>query len=416
MSVIKVRCTDQVLAYENTPVIASGGLDENFIAFSFCSQWDGFDRTAVFWRSEDEAYHCLLDESDTCQVPPEVTMEDGIIWLGAFGVDVTGRQRTSEVLSYRIVKGAITVNTKPSDPTPDIYTQILAEMIQVRELAEATKAAEEAFEQAMTRQQSAFETSMGNAHAEHVKAVSDQQAQHVADVEDARLAYEQSIQDQIAAGLVPDGSVTTPKLAGQAVTMEKLAHGAVGAPNILSGAVTADKLAGDVYDMFKDVVNLHVWEIQSDDNTYYVSSYSRSKYTEGEGVDIEPVYQYGSTLTGRFAVSKLGASVKMRVCYNGDLLISADGTVTMNAYTQKDVTEANLLQAQNLQWQSIRSRILSLPRIQPLFHSTMLKKRQRAQPQRVLSLRQLREEIRLHSRECQSRRQAVSEITSVQAL
>lgn len=125
MSIIKVTCTDQVLTFDNTPVIASGGLEEDFVQFSFCGQWDGFERTAVFWRSEAEAYHVLLDEEDSCQVPPEVTADEGTIYFGVFGVDPAGRQRTSEVLTYRIVKGAITTGTKPSEPTPDIYTQLL---------------------------------------------------------------------------------------------------------------------------------------------------------------------------------------------------------------------------------------------------------------------------------------------------
>lgn len=240
MSVIKVRCTDQVLAYENTPVIASGGLDENFVAFTFCSQWNGYEKTAVFWRSEDEVYHQVLDKSDTCPLPPEVTTDDGVIWLGAFGVDATGRQRTSEVLSYRIVKGAITTDTKPSEPTPEIYTQILAELKTVRELAAATKAQEEEFENAMT-----------TAHAQHVEDVAGMQAQHVADVEAARLAYEQRIQDQIVAGLVPDASITSGKIASGAVTSDKLAGSAVTSAKIQTGAVTSLKIASNAVTLAK---------------------------------------------------------------------------------------------------------------------------------------------------------------------
>ena len=125
MSIIKVKCTDQVLTFENTPVIASGGLEEDFLQVDFCSRWDGFARTAVFWRTEAEAYHAVLDEENTCPVPPEVTADEGLLYFGVFGVNEAGAQRTSEVLTYRIVKGAITTGTKPSDPTPDIYTQLL---------------------------------------------------------------------------------------------------------------------------------------------------------------------------------------------------------------------------------------------------------------------------------------------------
>lgn len=245
MSVIKVRCTDQVLAYENTPVIASGGLDENFVAFTFCSQWDGFEKTAVFWRSEDEVYHCTLGTEDTCPLPPEVTMDDGIIWLGAFGVDATGRQRTSEVLSYRIVKGAITEGAKPSEPTPEIYTQILAEVAGIRQLADEVKAREEDFEAAQHR-----------ASVEHVNAVAAMWAEYEEKAEEARLAFEQYIAEMVTAGMIPDnsvtalkltnGSVTTDKIASSAVTSAKLASAAVKNANIADGTILAAKLNNTV--------------------------------------------------------------------------------------------------------------------------------------------------------------------------
>lgn len=133
MSTIKVVCIDQTLAFNNTPVITSGGLNEDFVSFTFCALWSGFTRTAVFWRSEKEVYHQTLDAEDRCQIPPEVTGEDGVIYFGVFGVNAKGVQRTSEVLNYRIHKGAITTGTKPSDPTPDIYTQIMARCQDVKD-------------------------------------------------------------------------------------------------------------------------------------------------------------------------------------------------------------------------------------------------------------------------------------------
>lgn len=131
-TIIKVKCTDQVLVFDNTPLIASGGLEEDFVDFSFCSKWDGLVKTAVFWRSEKEVYHIILDDNDQCPIPPEVLADEGVIYFGVFGVNGAGKQRTSEVLRYNIVKGAITTDTKPSDPTPDIYTQLLQQYAELR--------------------------------------------------------------------------------------------------------------------------------------------------------------------------------------------------------------------------------------------------------------------------------------------
>ena len=141
-TIIKVKCTDQVLAFENTPVIASGGLGEDFVSFEFCSKWDGLAKTAVFWRTEADAYHVLLDESGGCAIPPEVLTQEGVIHFGVFGVGGDGEQRTSDVLRYTIVKGVITEGTKPSEPTQDIYTQLLAQYAEV--LAVSERAATEA--------------------------------------------------------------------------------------------------------------------------------------------------------------------------------------------------------------------------------------------------------------------------------
>lgn len=136
-TIIKVRCTDQQLVFENTPVIASGGVKEDYIEFTFCEKWDGLLKTAVFWRSEDEVYHVLLDENDGCAIPPEVLVDGGVIYFGAFGVGADGKQRTSEVLRYIVEDGAIQPGTKPFDPTPDIYMQIMAEFLRFEDLLNA---------------------------------------------------------------------------------------------------------------------------------------------------------------------------------------------------------------------------------------------------------------------------------------
>lgn len=201
MSIIKLRCTDQVLTFENTPVIASGGLEEDFIEFDFCSQWDGFERTAVFWRTEDEVYHVMLDENNSCHVPPEVTADDGTIFFGVFGVDPAGRQRTTEVLTYRIVKGAITTGTKPSEPTPDIYTQLIAKYDQMVDIAVDTRAKEQAFENAMTQRQVAFE-----------QAINADQGAFKEATNEAMAKFEQEIRMSVSEGMIPDGTVTEKKL------------------------------------------------------------------------------------------------------------------------------------------------------------------------------------------------------------
>ena len=103
-TIIKMRCIDQVLTFESTPVIASGGLEEDIVQVEFCSKWDGLMKTAVFWRSADEAYHVLMDDSGSCTIPREVLTEEGVFYFGIFGVG-SGRQRTTEAMRYTVVQG-----------------------------------------------------------------------------------------------------------------------------------------------------------------------------------------------------------------------------------------------------------------------------------------------------------------------
>lgn len=132
-TIINVECMDQELVITNSPVIASGGVHENFIAFNFCEKWDGLGKTAVFYRNEKERFYSVLGPDDVCEIPHEVTDYEGTMYFGVYGEagEVT---RTSKVVKYKITKGAMTTLLKPSEePTPDIYQQLLSAYGQTNE-------------------------------------------------------------------------------------------------------------------------------------------------------------------------------------------------------------------------------------------------------------------------------------------
>lgn len=124
MSNIKVQCIGQAVTFLNTPVISSGNMNYDTIGFEFCSKWDGYVKTAIFYRTKEEVYYQLLDDSDSCLIPNEVLGEKGVIYIGVFGT-LGDKTITSQVLRYRIQEGAVTEDLKPSDPTPDIYSQLV---------------------------------------------------------------------------------------------------------------------------------------------------------------------------------------------------------------------------------------------------------------------------------------------------
>lgn len=126
MSTIQVSCTDQVLTLNNKPVIASGGIKEDYISVDFCALWTGFTKTAVFWHGDDtdNAYPVILDDAGGGEIPWEVLTESGTISFGIYGVDGTGARRTSEILKYKIKPGAFLETATPSTPTPEVWEQL----------------------------------------------------------------------------------------------------------------------------------------------------------------------------------------------------------------------------------------------------------------------------------------------------
>lgn len=131
-TIIRIQCADQVLHLVETPVIASGGYNEDKVIFDFCSLWDNFTKTAVFYIKKDAVYNMLLDDENSCIVPSEVIQSPGKFFVGVYGVNSNGVTRTSEVAKYQVSQGAIVTDPEPSEITPNIYEQILARLNEVK--------------------------------------------------------------------------------------------------------------------------------------------------------------------------------------------------------------------------------------------------------------------------------------------
>lgn len=135
MSVIKVKCVDQTLTVTKAPLIAAGGTDENHVEFDFCNMWDGFQRIAVFYNKPSKKYKNIIDENNSCPIPPEVTKTKGNMYFGVFGTNSSGVTRTSQMLCYYIDEGAVENGAEPSDPTPEMWEQMIALVQECKENA-----------------------------------------------------------------------------------------------------------------------------------------------------------------------------------------------------------------------------------------------------------------------------------------
>lgn len=129
---LNARIEDQSLQLSNTPLLASGGINEVLILCEFCSLWDGYTKTAVFYRKGGQVYHALMTDN-TVIIPWEVMTEEGTVYFGIMGA--AQNTRTTEVVQLQIHQGAITTSAiPPAEPTPDLYRQLLISLARLDNL------------------------------------------------------------------------------------------------------------------------------------------------------------------------------------------------------------------------------------------------------------------------------------------
>ena len=137
-TIIAAKVTDQALQLTNYPKLASGGIKEIKVIFTFCDLWaDASRMVAVFYRDKANVYHVGL--TDNAAVAPwEPFAAEGAAYMGVFAEYADGTTRTTEVVELQIAQGAITMGTAPSE-APDIYAALSARVEalenQVRALA-----------------------------------------------------------------------------------------------------------------------------------------------------------------------------------------------------------------------------------------------------------------------------------------
>lgn len=114
MSTIDINCRDQTLQAVTKPVIASGGVNEDTVNFTFCEQWNGFTKKATFFQDKNEVYEKNL-VNNSCLIPHEAIAKAGTLYIGVIGTkdDVT---RTTELLKYKIIQGAKRANAETQPP------------------------------------------------------------------------------------------------------------------------------------------------------------------------------------------------------------------------------------------------------------------------------------------------------------
>lgn len=120
--------TNQKIKYSSNLYIVEKSRNYLTAKFSFSGkEWKNVAKTAIF-KKGDMVYNVLLDDEGRCNVPYEV-ISSGILKVSVFGGDLI----TVDSADVKIIKSGYEEGNAPSEPTPDVYAQILAELQSIRD-------------------------------------------------------------------------------------------------------------------------------------------------------------------------------------------------------------------------------------------------------------------------------------------
>ena len=152
---ITAEVRERELRLTSIPMMPSGSRNHLRIRVTFDAEWDGTSKTLVAYRDLSHPYHVPLGLDGTALIPHEVLAEQGVAYLGVFGI--AGDQRiTSTIVRYGVNEGAVTEGLQPSDPTPEMWEQLISAVNEVRQAAEsAMRGAQTAAQGAQQSEQAA---------------------------------------------------------------------------------------------------------------------------------------------------------------------------------------------------------------------------------------------------------------------
>lgn len=111
MGIIRMECNDKTLAIIDAPAISIGGA--NSIEILFCSKWDGYDKTILFYSEDAECYPVAIQGS-TASIPSEVISEGASFFFYIEGIKGEERRR-SHVFKGKAEASSIIAENPDSD-------------------------------------------------------------------------------------------------------------------------------------------------------------------------------------------------------------------------------------------------------------------------------------------------------------
>lgn len=107
--------------------------------FIFDEEWNGLMKTARFVGCNDKYADAVLTEDDTCEIPLAI-LKSGVVRVGVFAGNLAAS--TGAMLS--IAPSILDRLGLPADPPPDVYTQLMDMIVEIRDKAVSDEEVQEA--------------------------------------------------------------------------------------------------------------------------------------------------------------------------------------------------------------------------------------------------------------------------------
>ncbi len=104
MNDIALNVTGNRLEIKSDTRTTGGSVDYDTCTFTFDSVWNGFEKTAVFMRENNDAYRVELKDN-SCKIPADCIRKEGILKIGAYGANADGVVITTNFVAHRVAEG-----------------------------------------------------------------------------------------------------------------------------------------------------------------------------------------------------------------------------------------------------------------------------------------------------------------------
>lgn len=139
MSILKLKAVGSLLTLEQ-PIthLVSTQVDYDQFDIEFSPEWASYTKTAVFYTNPENKLLLQLTGSGPWFIPQQALLEAKVLYIGVFGVDGESNVLPTNFVYQRVAAGAFTDGEEVGEPTPDVYTQLLAAYAGVQQISSST--------------------------------------------------------------------------------------------------------------------------------------------------------------------------------------------------------------------------------------------------------------------------------------